>query len=53
MEEKSTLEELRQEAKPLAKQFLENPEMLEKLKLASPGLSEEYLVEMLKETVKE
>lgn len=54
MEEKNdALEAVRQKVKPLARQFLENPEVLEKLKLASPGLSEEYLVEMLKKTVED
>lgn len=50
-EKKDGLEELRQKAAPLAKQFLEDPEMLERLKKASPGLSEEHLVEMLRQTV--
>lgn len=50
-EKKDGLEELRQKVAPLAKQFLEEPKMLEKLKAVSPGLSEEYLVEMLRQTV--
>lgn len=55
MEEKdwAELEPLRQKVEPLARQFLENPELFEKLKAASPWLSEEYLVEMLRDTMKE
>lgn len=51
MEQEDKLEQLRQQAAPLAKRFLEDPQMLEKLKAASPGLSEEYLVKMLWKTV--
>ena len=50
-EKKDGLEELRQKVAPLAQQILENPEMMEHLKKSSPWLSEEYLVDMLKQTV--
>ena len=51
MEQEDKLEQLRQQAAPMAQRFLEDPEMLERLKKASPGLSEEYLVSMLRQTV--
>ena len=50
-EKKDGLEELRQKVAPLAKQILEDPQMLEHLKKSSPWLSEAYLVDMLEQTV--
>lgn len=50
---KERFEEMRREVAPLAKQFLEDPAMFERLKAVSPGLTEEYLLEMLRKTVGE
>lgn len=49
-EKKDRLAELMAQTAPLARAFLDDPEMMKKLKAASPWLSEEYLVEMLKKT---
>jgi len=51
MEEKNSLQLLMEKAAPLATLYLENPDMLEKLKAASPGLSEEYLTGMLEDVI--
>lgn len=50
-EQKDPLKQLMEKAAPLAKLYLENPEMMEKLKAASPGLSEEYLTGMLEDVI--
>ena len=51
MEEKNSLQLLMEKAAPLAKLYLEKPELMERLKAASPGLTEEYLTGMLKDVI--
>lgn len=50
-EKKDAMQRLIDQAAPLAKRFLEEPAMMEKLKASSPWFSEEYLREKLEEVM--